>query len=441
MGSMDNGGPYGAPQDALTLWKFTADFVTPVNSTFVLANTIPISSYDTMPAFCSGRACIPQPGTANKIDHLGYRQRPLHRLAYRNFGTHESLVTNQSVEASTTMSGIRWWEVRSPNSNPVLYQDSTYAPGLQDGIHRWMGSIAMDKNGNMALGYSASNGTTTFPSSWYTGRLATDPPNTMPQGEGSIINGTGSQTSSNRWGDYTSMNIDPADDCTFWYVNQWIPTSSASGWRLRIGSFRFPNCGGGNPTPTPTNPPPTATPTPTNPPPTATPTPTNPPPTATPTATPPPQRCAAGYHEVTLVTEGFEGSFPPAGWAVSNTTTGCGAPGVPDWTNTDPGANGNLTGGTGLFATADSDACGSGSVMNAQMWSPVLNLTNYTSPVVSYYTDYNDLATGGDMAYLDFSTDGGSTWANLLTWDQDHRGPLLVQQPFAGDGQASTVVR
>lgn len=86
MGSMDNGGPYGAPQDALTLWKFTADFVTPVNSTFVLANTIPISSYDTMPAFCSGRACIPQPGTANKIDHLGYRQRPLHRLAYRNFG-------------------------------------------------------------------------------------------------------------------------------------------------------------------------------------------------------------------------------------------------------------------------------------------------------------------------------------------------------------------
>ena len=167
----------------------------------------------------------------------------MHRLAYRNFGTHQSLVTNQSVEASTTMSGIRWWEIRSPNSSPVLYQDATYAPGLTDGIHRWMGSIAMDSAGNMALGYSASNGTTTFPSSWYTGRLAGDPVNTMPQGEGSIINGTGSQTGSQRWGDYTSMNVDPVDDCTFWYVNQWVPTTSSVGWQLRIGAFKFNECG------------------------------------------------------------------------------------------------------------------------------------------------------------------------------------------------------
>jgi hypothetical protein len=243
MGAMDNGGPYGAPQDALTLWKFTADFTTPANSSFVLANTIPISAYDSSPVFCSGRSCVPQPGTTNRIDHLGYRQRPMHRLAYRNFGTHESLVTNQSVEASTTMSGIRWWEVRSPNSSPVLYQDSTYAPGIADGIHRWMGSIAMDGAGNMALGYSASNGTSTFPSSWYTGRLAGDPLNTMPQGEGFIINGTGSQTGSQRWGDYTSMNIDPVDDCTFWYVNQWVPTTSSVGWQLRIGAFKFNECG------------------------------------------------------------------------------------------------------------------------------------------------------------------------------------------------------
>ena len=168
----------------------------------------------------------------------------MHRLAYRNFGTHESLVTNQSVEAATNMAGIRWWEVRSPNSSPVLYQDSTYAPGIQDTIHRWMGSIAQDRAGNMALGYSASNGTTTFPSVWYTGRLASDPVNTMPQGEGSIINGTGSQTGSGRWGDYTSMNIDPVDDCTFWYVNQWVPTTSSVGWQLRIGAFKFNECGG-----------------------------------------------------------------------------------------------------------------------------------------------------------------------------------------------------
>ncbi|MCO5242551.1 MAG: immune inhibitor A [Anaerolineae bacterium] len=243
MGSMDDGGSYGAPQDALTLWKFTADFNTPANSSFVLANTIPIAPYDTQPAFCSGRSCVPQPGTANRLDHLGYRGRPMFRLAYRNFGSHESLVTNQSVEASATMSGIRWWEVRSPNSSPVLYQDSTYAPGLQDGIHRWMGSIAMDGAGNMALGYSASSASSTFPSSWYTGRLSSDPLNSMPQGEGAIINGTGSQTGSQRWGDYTSMVVDPVDDCTFWYVNEYVPTTSSVGWQLRIGAFKFNECG------------------------------------------------------------------------------------------------------------------------------------------------------------------------------------------------------
>ncbi|MCL4837112.1 MAG: hypothetical protein KJ058_04005 [Thermoanaerobaculia bacterium] len=243
VGSMDNGGPYGAPQDALTLWKFTANFTTPASSTFVLANTIPVAAFDSVPAFCSGRSCVPQPGTSNKVDHLGYRQRPLHRLAYRNFGTHESLVTNQSVEASATMSGIRWWEIRSPNSSPVIQQEGTYAPGVTDGIHRWMGSIAMDGAGNMALGYSASDGTSTFPSSWYTGRLAASPAGVMDQGEASIVTGTGSQTGSQRWGDYTSMNVDPLDDCTFWYVNQWVPTTSSVGWQLRIGAFKFDECG------------------------------------------------------------------------------------------------------------------------------------------------------------------------------------------------------
>jgi hypothetical protein len=111
-----------------------------------------------------------------------------------------------------------------------------------------MGSIAMDSFGNMALGYSASNATT-FPSSWYTGRLAGDPPGTMPQGEASIINGTGSQTAGgNRWGDYTALTVDPTDDCTFWYVNEWVPVTSGAGWQLRIGAFRFPECGPGGPT-------------------------------------------------------------------------------------------------------------------------------------------------------------------------------------------------
>ena len=242
VGSEDNNGPYGAPADALTVWKFHYDPMTPGNSTFMLTNTIPVAPFNSILGLCGGtRACIPQPGTANRIDHLGYRQRPLHRLAYRNFGTHESLVTNQSVSAGTgpngEVSGIRWWELRSPNAAPVIFQEGTYAPGLTDGIHRWMGSIAMDGAGNMALGYSASNGTV-FPSVFYTGRLAGDPLGTMPLGEGSIINGTGSQTGSNRWGDYTAISVDPTDDFTFWYVNEYVPTTSSIGWRLRIGSFK-----------------------------------------------------------------------------------------------------------------------------------------------------------------------------------------------------------
>ncbi len=243
VGAMDNGGQYGAPQDALTLWKFQADFTTPANSTFTLTDTLSIAPYDTQFDPCSGRSCIPQPDTSNKLDILSYRQRPMHRLAYRNFGTHESLVTNQSVEASGGIAGMRWWEIRDPNGTPVIHQESTYAPGVTDGIHRWMGSIAMDEAGNMALGYSASDGTGTYPSVWYTGRLAGDPLGTMSQGEASIVDGTGSQTGSQRWGDYTSMNIDPLDDCTFWYVNEYVPSTSSVGWRLRIGSFKFDECG------------------------------------------------------------------------------------------------------------------------------------------------------------------------------------------------------
>ncbi len=243
LGTQDDGGPYSAASDAINLYKFHVDFAVPANSTFTLANTIPVGAFDSSPVFCSGRACIPQPGTTNKLDHLGYRQRPMHRAAYRNFGDHEAIVTNQSVEASATMSGIRWWEIRSPNSSPVIYQEGTYAPGTTDGIHRWMGSIAIDSAGNMALGYSVSDGTSVFPGLRYTGRLAGDTLGTMPQGEGTIIAGTGSQTGSNRWGDYTSMNVDPIDDCTFWYVDQWVPTTSSVGWQLRIGAFKFDQCG------------------------------------------------------------------------------------------------------------------------------------------------------------------------------------------------------
>src|SRR5438309_8030536 len=247
VGSEDNNGPYGAPADALTVCKFHYDPMIPANSTFMLTNTLPtLQPFNSILALCGGtRACIPQPGTANKIDHLGYRQRPLFRLAYRNFGTHESLVTNQSVSAGTgpngEVSGIRWWELRSPNSSPVIFQEGTYAPGLTDGIHRWMGSIAMNSLGDIALGFSASNNTnpSVFPSVFYTARHAGDPPGQMTLGEGSIINGTGSQTGSPRWGDYTAIDIDPTDETTLWYIHEYVPMKGYFGLLFRLVNFKL----------------------------------------------------------------------------------------------------------------------------------------------------------------------------------------------------------
>jgi hypothetical protein len=264
VGSQDDNGPYGAPSDGLTFWKFHYDPVTPGNSTFAMTTTLPTQAFNSILGLCGGsRNCIPQPNTANRIDHLGYRQRPLFRLAYRNFGDHESLVTNQSVSAGTgpngEVSGVRWWELRDPNgATPVIFQEGTYAPGLTDGVHRWMGSIAMNSLGDIALGFSASNGTnpSVFPGVLYTARHDGDPPGQMTLGEGSIKDGTGSQTGSQRWGDYTALVPDPTDDITFWYINEYVPTTSAIGWRLRIGAFNLTT--GPTPSPSPT---PTATPT------------------------------------------------------------------------------------------------------------------------------------------------------------------------------------
>ena len=243
VGSMDDGGPYGAPTDALNLFEFHVDWTNPLLSTFTFTSQLNTAAFDSIFP-CSGgstpsRNCIPQPGTATRIDILSYRQRPTFRLAYRNFGTHESLVTTQSVEASAGLAGMRWWELRSPHSSPVIFQEGTYAP---DTVNRWMGSISMDHDGNAGLAYSVSN-TSVFPGIRYTGRLSTDTLGQMPQGEGTLVNGSGSQTStSSRWGDYSSMNVDPNNDCNLWYTTEYYTITAARPWKTKIGFFRFPQC-------------------------------------------------------------------------------------------------------------------------------------------------------------------------------------------------------
>lgn len=233
---------FGYSTDQLELWRFHVDWTTPANSTFNNLVLLPTAAFDsTLCNFDSN--CIPQPGTARKLDTLS--DRLMYRLAYRNFGTHESLVVNHTVDTDgSNHAGIRWYEIRNPGGTPYIYQQGTLAPDFD---HRWMGSVAMDGAGNIALGYSVSS-ETTFPSIRYTGRLAGDPLGSLPQGESMLMAGAGSQTSTfSRWGDYSMMAVDPSDDCTFWYTQEYYAAKSDSGWKTRIGSFRFPSCPAGGP--------------------------------------------------------------------------------------------------------------------------------------------------------------------------------------------------
>jgi len=241
VGTMDDGAGRGAPFDGINIFAFSVTWSANPTGTFTQVAQLPVTAFDSIfPCAPNSRSCIPQPQTGNKVDILSYRQRPTFRLAYRNFGTYESLVTNQSVEASPGMAGVRWYELRAVAGAFSVYQQGTYAPA--DGVHRWMGSVAMDRFGDMALGYSVSNGDTVYPGIRYTGRLAGDPLGLMTLGEAVLIDGSGSQRVSSRWGDYTDMTVDPSDDCTFWYVNEYYAHSSQRGWQTRIGSFRLPGC-------------------------------------------------------------------------------------------------------------------------------------------------------------------------------------------------------
>jgi hypothetical protein len=236
--------PSGAPNyfvnfgtNSLNVWQFHVDWATPANTTLTGPSNIPVAAFT--PA-CNGGTCILQPGTLQRLDSLA--DRLMYRLAYRNLGDHESLVVNHSVKVRAglfrSVSGIRWYELRVSGGELSVFQQGTYAP---DTNHRWMGSIAMDGVGNIAVGYSVSS-FMTYPSIRYTGRVPSDPPGTL-QAENSITDGGGSQTGGlSRWGDYSSMSIDPVDDCTFWYTTEYLKSSGSFNWSTTIASFRFPGC-------------------------------------------------------------------------------------------------------------------------------------------------------------------------------------------------------
>src|SRR2546425_5347821 len=246
--------PAGSPNfflnfgtNSLNLWKFHVDFGTPASSTLTGPTNIPVAAFVT--ACNGGGTCIPQPNTSQKLDSLG--DRLMYRLAYRNFADHEALVVNHSVAVGSNrhnrITSVRWYELRNPTGGtiaggaPVVFQQGTLSTA--DAIHRWMGSIGMDKIGDIALGYSASSASV-FPSIRFTGRIPSDPVGSgQMESENIILNGGGSQLANlSRWGDYSSISIDPVDDCTFWYTTEYLKNSGTFNWSTRIASFKFPGC-------------------------------------------------------------------------------------------------------------------------------------------------------------------------------------------------------
>ncbi len=292
---------------AWEVFKFHADYDTVANSTFIGPTNVAQASYTT------AASTVPQPPPGNMTDTLA--DRAMMQNQYRNIGGVQSLWVNHTTgtAGASTPTGVQWAQINvtggTISTTPV--QQQIYNNGA-DGLNRFMGSLAVDRGGNMALGYTASS-LSVAPDIRYVGRLSTDPLNTLPQTEVTMLPGvarsvqTGNcgPSTCDRWGDYSAMTVDPSDDCTFWYTHMYFPVQGGN-WVTRIGSFRFPTCGA-SPSPTAT---PAATPTATV--------------GGTPTPTPMPTTTPCGG---TLFSQNFDSVTAPAlppGWAATNPISGDG---------------------------------------------------------------------------------------------------------------------
>jgi hypothetical protein len=230
-------------QFAFQVWKFHVDY-SGSGSTFTGPTNVSQASYNT------GGGNVPSPG--NPLDSL--YDRLMNQAQYSNIGGNESVWVNHTVRCCGTGSpmGQQWAQIRvtggTVSTTPV--QQQIY-PGSNDGLHRWMGSVAVDKLGDLALGYSVSSSTVN-PDIRYAGRLAGDPLGTLPLTETTMLPGItrGTQLGNcgggtcTRWGDYSAMVLDP-NGCDFWFTTEYYAATGMN-WQTRIGSFRLnPNCAGG----------------------------------------------------------------------------------------------------------------------------------------------------------------------------------------------------
>ena len=305
---------------ALDVFKFHVNFASPGLSTFTGPTQVTVDTYGAPPL------TIPEE-SGNALDSL--YNRLMVQNQYRNISGTESLWVAHT--ADNTPSGLRWYQLnvtgKTIATTPV--QQSTYAP---DGSYRWMPSLAVDKSGNMAIGYSVSS-LTMHPDIRYAGRLVTDPLSTLGQAESTLVTGGGGQTVTNRWGDYSSMTVDPVDDCTFWYTTEYYAADGGD-WLTRIASFKYPSCGAVvsvNHTYLPlleNNPPP-----------------------------------AQGW--INIMREGFEGAWPSAGWTLFDNTGH-----AYEWARSSCHANaGSFSAwAIGGGSTGSGLSCGANYPDNAQIW-------------------------------------------------------------------------
>ncbi len=228
----DGGGP-----DGYQLWEFSADFA---NSNFSFNHLGQVNTTEFDADLCGFSACVPQPGSGELLDTLS--QFTMYRAHYRNSGDHETLIVNHSVDADgNDTAGVRWTELRNSGSGWSVHQTGTYAPA--DGEHRWMASATMDGSGNIAVAYSLSSDNT-FPSIRYNTRAPGDTLGELTGGEQECFAGSGSQiNSSNRWGDYSTISVDPVDDCTFWLTNEYYANTESFDFKTRICAFKIEGCG------------------------------------------------------------------------------------------------------------------------------------------------------------------------------------------------------
>jgi hypothetical protein len=220
--------------DGIYFYKVHVDWNDPSKTTVSAPQKIAVAPYHYL---CDGQLshCVPQPGTEHRLDSQG--DKLIQGLVYRNFGGHESLLANHSITTSAHGGGVRWYEFRLDKQHaPALFQQGTYAP---DGFYRWLASMAMDRKGNIGIGYSFG-GNSNYPGQRFAARLANDPKGQLTFHESVLAAGHTSQAAM-RWEDYTNIAVDPADDCRFWFVGNYLKSGATSS-ATRIGWFAVPGC-------------------------------------------------------------------------------------------------------------------------------------------------------------------------------------------------------